>query len=69
MIWGDSRLPNRFWDKVVPEPNSGCWLWIGAVTPTGYGVIGLGTRRDGNILAHRWSCSIANGIPEGMHVE
>jgi hypothetical protein len=19
-----------FWDNVVPEPNSGCWLWIGA---------------------------------------
>ena len=27
--WGDPRLPERFWDKVVPEPNSGCWFWTG----------------------------------------
>ena len=20
----------RFWEKVSPEPNSGCWLWTGA---------------------------------------
>jgi hypothetical protein len=26
----DDRLPIRLWSKVVPEPNSGCWLWIGA---------------------------------------
>jgi hypothetical protein len=27
--WGDERLPQRFWDKTIPEPNSGCWLWTG----------------------------------------
>ena len=26
----DSRLPERFWEKCIPEPNSGCWLWVGA---------------------------------------
>lgn len=29
--YGDPRLPDRFWDKVHPEPMSGCWLWSGAV--------------------------------------
>lgn len=29
--FGDTRLPKRFWNKCVPEPNSGCWLWIGAL--------------------------------------
>ena len=33
----DRRLPTRFWNKVIPEPMSGCWLWIGALTPDGYG--------------------------------
>jgi hypothetical protein len=30
MIFGDNRLPKRFWDKVQPEPNTGCWLWAAA---------------------------------------
>jgi hypothetical protein len=25
--WGDERLPERFWNKVIPEPTSGCWFW------------------------------------------
>jgi hypothetical protein len=29
----------RFEQKYIPEPNSGCWLWIGAITPFGYGKI------------------------------
>jgi hypothetical protein len=35
--WGDTSLPVRFWDKVIPEPNSGCWLWIGGSNGRGYG--------------------------------
>ena len=27
----------RFFDKVAFEPNSGCWLWLGAVNWKGYG--------------------------------
>lgn len=27
----------RFFDKVQPEPNSGCWLWDGATNSAGYG--------------------------------
>ena len=33
----DSKLPPGFWDKCIPEPNSGCWLWIGAIDAYGYG--------------------------------
>lgn len=25
---------------ISPEPNSGCWLWTGAVNPHGYGNVG-----------------------------
>lgn len=35
--FGDSRLPDRFWVKVTPEPNSGCWLWTSNIKRTGYG--------------------------------
>lgn len=31
MEYGDPRLPERFWKKVVPDPASGCWLWNGAI--------------------------------------
>lgn len=34
-----SRRPRhlRFEKYVMPEPNSGCWLWTGSVSRTGYG--------------------------------
>lgn len=33
-------VPERMLEMVQPEPNSGCWLWIGATT-NGYGVTSL----------------------------
>ena len=38
-------LAERFWAKVLPEPNSGCWLWTGALTNRGYGNISVGRKR------------------------
>jgi hypothetical protein len=26
----------RFWDKVSPEPNTGCWFWTGTLRSNGY---------------------------------
>lgn len=26
----------RFWEKVIPEPNTGCMLWLGALNDDGY---------------------------------
>lgn len=50
VAFGDSRLPERFWDKVHPEPNTGCWLWAGSSRGLGYG----GFRFRGRIVfAHR----------------
>jgi hypothetical protein len=31
----------RFMAKVHPEPNSGCWLWMGGAKATGYGRFSL----------------------------
>ncbi len=51
----------------IPEPNSGCLLWIGAIcTGTGYGHLGIKGR---TVDAHRASWQEVNGpIPAGMHV-
>ena len=46
-------LERRFWLYVEPEPNSGCWLWVGAMAD-GYGVIQRGGMQ-GKVLAHRYS--------------
>ena len=54
--FGDPRLPDRFWDKVIPEPNSGCWLYVGAWTSRGYGSFNLGkdeTGRQRTGVAHK----------------
>jgi hypothetical protein len=62
-------LQERFDAKVVPEPNSGCWIWTGATKELGYGVIGLGRRGDGTDKAHRVSYRLHCGeIPDGMAV-
>lgn len=28
---------NRFMSNVSEEPNTGCWIWLGACDPSGYG--------------------------------
>jgi len=28
-----------FEDRYIPEPNSGCWIWLGATNNKGYGVL------------------------------
>jgi hypothetical protein len=56
----DERLPPRFWDKCIPEPNSGCWLWVASGTPDGYGQWESGV--DGQSrLVHRISYEAAGG--------
>lgn len=48
---GSGLLPDRFWDKIMVDPGSGCWIWTG-FTQYGYGRFSLcGTPR----LAHRVS--------------
>ena len=34
MNW--SGLPERIERKIIPEPNSGCWLWLGGLDTRGY---------------------------------
>lgn len=54
-------LAERFETKYIPEPNSGCWLWIGGQNEHGYGIIGVGGRKDGVAKAHRVSWELNRG--------
>lgn len=51
----------------MPEPNSGCWLWLGAVhSVTGYAKLRY---KNVSILAHRASyLAFRGGIPAGLFV-
>ena len=60
-------IEDRFWKKVEPEPNSGCWLWMG--TQDRYGQFRIGGRNGHQVGAHRVAWMLANGlIPMGVHV-
>lgn len=59
------EIEERFWRYVEPEPNSGCWIWIGSRDRKGYAQF----RIDQKIL--RYASHIAlllykNGVPPGM---
>lgn len=55
-------MTQRFFDKVSPEPNSGCWLWTGAVNNKGYGRFGTSG------YAHRFSYEFHKGPVGSMCV-
>lgn len=57
-IW--RKLANiilRFESKYIPEPNSGCWIWLGATNKDGYGRFKFHNKLIG---AHRASMMIYN---------
>lgn len=50
----------------IPEPNSGCWIWLGAVNRKGYGCVAKGTY--GTTLAHRYSFFSSTGRDDAILV-
>jgi hypothetical protein len=59
-------VADRFPDKWMPEPNSGCWLWLAAVTTDGYGRILVNGHPT---TAHRVSWELHRSeIPAGVQV-
>lgn len=64
------RIPveDRFMQFVIPEPNSGCWLWEGNASKEGYGRFHLPNGKQG--WAHRISYELFKGlIPKGLHLD
>lgn len=48
----------RYFDRYIEEPMSGCWPWLGSLTTGGYGNL---TVNYETLYAHRCSFECANG--------
>ena len=60
-------LQTRFWKFV--DKTEGCWLWTGATTDFGHGLINSGGKHGKAIRAHRVSWELHFGaIPDGLLV-
>jgi hypothetical protein len=64
-----SPLEERFNARWLGEPNSGCWLWMGAATFTGHSWRPVIVSNGAHKTAHRVSYELHVGpIPHGMFV-
>lgn len=66
-MFGDERLPARFWSKIQVCPERGCWIWTAKKSSRGYGWFWL----DGCMrLAHRVAYEALIGrIPDGLCID
>lgn len=57
----------RFESRIIPESNTGCWIWTGTVLNTGYGQFWDGQKKQ---LAHRFSYRLYKGeIPKNLCID
>ena len=63
----DSKALVRFEQYCMPEPNSGCWIWIGAIKSNGYGEFHFNRK---TVHAHRWYYEHCFGaVPKGLELD
>lgn len=63
-----TALPARVFDKIMPCPLTGCWLWTAYIGPNGYGYINQGNRRPNT--AHRVVYEAIKGpVPDGLELD
>jgi hypothetical protein len=64
MQFGDERVPDLVWEKVAPEPNSGCWIWTAALQSTGRGVVRMNdkTRYVSHVMHEATSGPISEAL-------
>lgn len=55
------------WERALPEPNTGCWLWLGYIDRGGYGRISWSGR---NVGSHQIAYGLHHGtVPTGLEVD
>lgn len=64
--WGDGKISESIWNRIIPEPNSGCWLWIGSTGKLGYGKLTVAGRSKS---AHRCIYLIYYDIADGLELD
>lgn len=66
-------IPDRenFESRLIPEPNTGCWIWLNRLFPTGYGQLCKKIdRKQYAYRAHRVAWELYKGpIPTGLVVD
>ena len=70
MFFTDKRIA-RFWAKVARrEEEDECWIWLGARTTKGYGLMCFSNQgKNHTLYAHRYAYILHKGaIPEGFFV-
>lgn len=63
-------VQDRIEKYTLPEPNSGCWLWVGACGSSGYPqltVIDDETGRRKSVRLHRYVCEQVNGKADDLY--
>jgi hypothetical protein len=64
---GENLTIDAIFNRCIPEPNSGCWLWSGAVVRGGYGKIKVGGR---SFVTSRLAYEIVSGpVDLGLDVD
>lgn len=67
MTGSHASVAERLERLSIPEPNSGCVLWLGAISNKGYGRIHVrGKARHAHIVAYE---TYVGPIPEGMDLD
>lgn len=65
--FGDPRLPERFWEKVEVDEETGCWRWTASKTKGGYSRFWTGTRTQvGHCYAYE---ALVGPVPDGLDVD
>jgi hypothetical protein len=65
--FGDERLPERFWSKVLNHPATGCWEWQASRFWTGYGRFWVNPRtRSTHRVAYE---ALVGLIPPGHDID
>ena len=59
--------PEEFWAKIMPAPNTGCWLWMGRLYCAGHGMTRFIGRRYHVSNRVAWMLTYGK-IPEGYDV-
>lgn len=55
-----------FFNRSIPEPNSGCWIWLNAVTRNGYGAVRIENRTT---RAHRLCYEVSRRVKLDRHID
>jgi len=61
-----SKVIERFEAKYIPEPNSGCWIWLGTMSNRSRAMVTVGRKKT---TAARVAYQLFRGVfPQQLHV-